>query len=136
MVAMTWTKLSDDSSDDCWTLSDAAFRLHVEGLVWSNRKSLDLHLPAEDVRRFAKRPEVVDELLAVGWWTENGDGYLIRHHGAYQRPREMVVRLQEVATTNGKKGGRPPREQAPRNLAANPSANRPVNPQGQARTGL
>ncbi len=29
---MTWTKLSDDFSDDCWTLSDQAFRLHTEGL--------------------------------------------------------------------------------------------------------
>ena len=132
---MTWAKLSDDFSDDCWTLSDAAFRLHVEGLVWSNRKLLDLHLPAEDVRRFAKCPEAVAELLAVGWWSEDGDGYVIRHHGTYQRPKEMVVRLQEVATKNGKKGGRPPREQAPRNPAANPAANPRVNPQGQARTG-
>jgi hypothetical protein len=31
---MTWTKLSDDFSDDCWELSDAAVRLHMEGLVW------------------------------------------------------------------------------------------------------
>lgn len=26
---MTWTKLSDDFSDDCWRLSDAAWRLHI-----------------------------------------------------------------------------------------------------------
>jgi hypothetical protein len=42
---MTWAKLSDDFTDDCWTLSDGAFRLHVEGLVWSNRKLLDLVIP-------------------------------------------------------------------------------------------
>ena len=36
---MTWTKLSDDFGDDCWELSDAAYRLHVEGLLWSNRNS-------------------------------------------------------------------------------------------------
>jgi hypothetical protein len=38
---MTWTKLSDDFSDDCWQLSDAAYRLHVDGLNWSNRKLLN-----------------------------------------------------------------------------------------------
>ncbi|MGC7224587.1 hypothetical protein RBA13_22790, partial [Mycobacteroides abscessus subsp. massiliense] len=42
---MTWTKLSDDYGDDCWRLSDAAFRTHTEGLCWSNRKLLDLVIP-------------------------------------------------------------------------------------------
>jgi hypothetical protein len=109
---MTWTKLSDDFTDDCWTLSDAAFRLHVEGLTWSNRKLLDLHLPADDVRRF-KRPEAVQELLDGGWWRRDGEHYVIQHHGAYQRPRAAVIAQQTANTENGKKGGRPrkpPRE--------------------------
>lgn len=128
---MTWSKLSDDFADDCWTLSDEAFRLHVEGLCWSNRKLLDLVVTAEDLRRFAKHPEAVAELVSCGWWSVEGDGYVIRHHGAYQRTREQVLHLQDVATRNGRKGGRPPREQATGNPAANPAAN----PQGQARTG-
>jgi hypothetical protein len=112
---MTWTKLSDDFGDDCWTLSDTAFRLHVEGLVWSNRKLLDLRIPKDDVRRFAKDPEAVVELVAAGWWSEDGDAYVIRHHGQYQRRREDVLKQQEANATNGRKGGRPrkpPREQA------------------------
>lgn len=111
---MTWTKLSDDFSDDCWTLSDAAFRLHTEALVWNGRKLLDCRLPKDDVRRFAKHPEVVDELLSCGWWTEAGDVYMIRHHAQYQRLREAVVAQQEANVKNGAKGGRPrnPREQA------------------------
>ncbi len=114
---MSWSKLSDDFSDDCWALSDAAFRLHVEGLIWSNRKLLDLHLPKADVRRFAKDPDAVAELLEVGWWSEDGDEYVIRHHAQYQRSREAVLKQQEANERNGRKGGRPrgkPREQAPR----------------------
>ncbi len=106
---MTWTKLSDDFSDDCWTLSDPAFRLHVEGLVWNNRKLLDLRLPIEDVRRF-KRPDAVQELLDGGWWRREGDAYVIQHHAAYQRARAAVIAQQTANAENGRKGGRPPRK--------------------------
>lgn len=114
---MTWTKLSDDYSDDCWELSDAAYRLHTEGLVWSNRKLLDCRLPKDDVRRWAKRPEAVDELVACGWWSVDGDAYVIVHHAVYQRTREAVLAQQGANQKNGQRGGRPkgpPRERPPR----------------------
>jgi hypothetical protein len=114
---MTWTKLSDDFSDDCWTLSDAAYRLHTEGLVWSNRKLLGGQLSKEELRRWAKRPEAADELVAAGWWEDEGDHYRIIHHARYQRPLEQVLKQQERNWKNGQSGGRPkgpPREQAPR----------------------
>ena len=110
---MTWTKLSDDFSDDCWRLSDEAFRLHVEGLLWSNRKLLDLRIPKADLRMFAKHPDAVPELLAVGWWADEGEDYFIRHHGVYQRASEAVVRQQSANRANGRLGGlstRPTRE--------------------------
>lgn len=105
---MTWTKLSDDFSDDCWSLSDKAFRLHTEALIWSNRKLLDCVIPEDDLRRFAKNPEAAPELLGIGWWTKTDDGfYIIRHHATYQRTREAVVNQQSVNQANGKRGGRP-----------------------------
>lgn len=104
---MTWSKLSDDFCDDCDTLSDAAFRLHVEGIVWSNRKLLDCRIPIDHLRRFAKATEAISELVATGWWQEDGDAYFIRHHATYQRTREAVIAQQEANRTNGKKGGRP-----------------------------
>jgi hypothetical protein len=116
-VRVTWTKLSDDFSDDCWRLSDAAFRLHVEGLVWANRKLVDLRLAKDDMVRWAKRPGAVDELLAAGWWRDSGDHYEIVHHGVYQRSREAILKQQEANQRNGAKGGRPkgpPRERPPR----------------------
>ncbi|QNE46916.1 hypothetical protein F1C58_08375 [Glaciihabitans sp. INWT7] len=121
---MTWTKLSDDFPDDCEVLSDAAFRLHVEGLVWSNRKLLNCRIPMGDMRRFAKHPEAVAELLRVGWWeTADGD-YVIAHHAVYQRDRDAVVRQQAANAKNGAKGGRtagPPRELPSRTAAPKPS---------------
>ena len=113
---MTWTKLSDDFSDDCWELSDAADRLHVDGLTWSNRKLLDCRLSKDpdEMRRWTKRPEAVEELLATGWWEDGGDHYQIRHHAIYQRSAEQVLKLQERNQKNGKNGGRPAREKPPR----------------------
>jgi hypothetical protein len=110
--AVSWTKISDDFSDDCWTLSDAAFRLHVEGLVWSNRKLLDNRVPVDDLRRFARTPDALEELLAVGWWTREGDVLVIRHHAGYQHTRDQVLKRQAANAANGRKGGRPktPRE--------------------------
>jgi hypothetical protein len=111
---MTWTKLSDDFSDDCDELTSDAFRLHVEGLIRSNRKLLDLRLGKSKIAKWVWNYEAaltaVKELLEIGWWTDEGDHYLIRHHGVYQRTREQVLRQQEVNQRNGKRGGRPPRE--------------------------
>ncbi len=111
---MTWSKLSDDYSDDAWTLTDAAFRLHTEGIVWSNRKLLDCIISKDDLRRFAKTPEALQELLDAGFWQDAGTCYVIRHHAQYQRSREAVLKQQEANRENGGKGGRPkgkPREQ-------------------------
>ncbi len=104
---MTWTRLSDDYPDDCWRLTDAACRLHTDGLVWSNRKLLDLRIPKDDLPRVSKRAEAVPELLDAGFWTDDGDCYVIRHHGLYQRTREQVIARQETSKRNGSRGGRP-----------------------------
>ncbi len=106
---MSWAKLSDDFADDCWGLSDAALRLHVEGLTWSARKLLDCRIPHDDLRRFAKCPEAVQELVDVGWWSDDGGHYVIRHHANYQRTREEVLKQQAANAANGKRGGRPRR---------------------------
>ena len=110
---MTWTRISDDFGEDCWTLSDQAFRLHVEGLGWSNAKLLDLRIPKDDLRRFAKHPEAAVELVGCGWWSDEADAYVIRHQGMYQRTREQVLAQQEANRKNGRRGGRPPRKARP-----------------------
>ena len=84
---MTWTKTGDEFADECWTLSDAAYRLHHEGLTWSNRKLLDGQLAKDDMGRWSHNPEAAAELVSVGWWEDHGGHYQIIHHIGYQRPR-------------------------------------------------
>lgn len=107
---MTWTKLSDDFADDCYQLGNDAFRLHIEGLLWSNRKLLDLRLDKEALPRWATNPEAAPELVALGWWSDEGDHYLIRHHATYQRTREQILKQQAANQRNGSLGGKAPRE--------------------------
>jgi hypothetical protein len=81
---MTWLKLSDDFGDDCArvALSDAAFRTHVEALLWSMRRENRGHLDDRDVRRFAETTNsfrAINELLAVGFWVQDGAGYRVLH---------------------------------------------------------
>ncbi len=59
---MTWAKLSDSFGDEVAGLSDAAFRTHVEALLWTMRRETDGHLAERDVRRFA---ETADPAAAV-----------------------------------------------------------------------
>jgi hypothetical protein len=123
---MTWTKLSDDFGEDCWTLSDAAFRLHVEALVWSNFKLLDGRITKDDLRRFAKNPDAADtvtELLDCGFWIDDGDAFVIVHHLPHQPTREQVIAFRQSRQQNGRKGGRPRKTKQPENLGAYQGAN-------------
>ena len=105
---MTWPRISDDYSDDCWKLSDAAFRLHTEALVWNARKLLDCNIPKSDLPRFATHPGAAGELVKVGFWSDYGDHYVILHHAGYQRTSAEAMAIQQRNRTNGAKGGRKP----------------------------
>lgn len=114
---MTFAKLSDDYADDCWELSDAAFRLHTEALVWQARKLLDCRLPKSDLRRLkCGDPAVAQELVDRGFWSEYGDSYVILHHSKYQRTRDSVVNQQTRNQLNGKKSAGRPRSGGAREI--------------------
>jgi hypothetical protein len=79
---MTWTRLGDDFTDrpDVIGLSDAAFRAHVEALVWSNQQTTDGRLPGgvRELRRILSIEDVaaaVTELTKAGLWEPAGDDY-------------------------------------------------------------
>jgi hypothetical protein len=106
---MTWTRLSDDFADDCWTLSSDAFRLHTELHVWSNRKLLDCRIPIDELPRASRCPDALPELVETGYVSCDGETIILRHHAMYQRTREQVIGQQEVNRKNGARGGRPPK---------------------------
>ena len=101
---MTWTKLGDEFGDECWTLTSDAFRLHTEGLCWSNRMLTDGQLAKDDLRRWARHPEAAEELVNVGWWKDCGQHYQIVHHIGYQRTREQVAKQSVANAKNRAKG--------------------------------
>jgi hypothetical protein len=87
---MTWTKVGDEFADECWELSNVAFRLHTEGLIWSNRKHLDGRLTKDEMPRWAKRPDAAGELVAIGFWEDRDDHFQIIHQGAQRTAAEWL----------------------------------------------
>lgn len=77
---MTWTKLGDEFADETSDLSSDAFRLHVEALIWSNKKLADLIVPKRKLPRLTAvdHPyDTAEELIVSGWWQDVGDSYYI-----------------------------------------------------------
>ena len=74
---MTWTRISDDFTDQpqVIALSDAAFRLHVEALVYSNRVNSDGLLTVAALSRLTRHDvsTLVSEMLGSGLWEAAGD---------------------------------------------------------------
>lgn len=80
---MTWLKLGEEFTRETRTLSDAAFRTHVEGLAWVLDRETGGALAERDVGRFAETEDpmaAVDELVDAGYWRRTGSGYVIEHH--------------------------------------------------------
>ena len=72
---MTWTKLGDEFGPESADLTNGEFRTHVEALVYSNWRLLDLFVPKSEVRRFGTSPtaaEDIDGLVGKGWWKDAG----------------------------------------------------------------
>ena len=96
---MTWTKLSDDFGVQCAALSDAAFRVHVEGLIWTMRRESGGYLTVRDVVRLSESPHAemaVVELVACGWWSVEGQGYQINHHMEHQPEPDVLARRRQL----------------------------------------
>lgn len=99
---MTWLKLSDSFGDECADaeLSDAAFRTHVEGLLWTMRRESGGRLTARDVKRFAETncPDVaVVELIRAGFWTETASGHAVVHHMDQQAEPKILAQRRKLA---------------------------------------
>jgi hypothetical protein len=77
---VTWTKLGDEFGPESGELTNGEFRTHVEALIYSNWRLLDLYVPKSEIRRFAGTADVgadVDGLVAKGWWADAGPNWYI-----------------------------------------------------------
>jgi hypothetical protein len=77
---MTWTRLGDEFGPETRDLTDAEFRLHVEALLWSNYRLLDLVIPKRDLKRFAETDDfdsAAKGLVAAGWWKDRGEEWYV-----------------------------------------------------------
>lgn len=97
MIAVTWTKLSDDFGDDAarYRLSDAEFRTHVEGLLWVNRRETDGIITDRDIKRFAESRDTetaVLGLLQKGLWARRGPDIEIIHHLEHQIEHAVLAK--------------------------------------------
>lgn len=84
---MTWVKTGTEFPDDALDaeLSDAAYRTHHEAITWLYKvERTDCYISAAALRRFAGSPHAelaVTELVNLGWWRVQQQGYEVVHHG-------------------------------------------------------
>lgn len=84
---MTWAKYGVEFYDQCADvgLSDAAVRTHSEALHYLYRtETADMRIRKHLVRRFAGSDQwevAARDLVAIGFWRDDGDAWLVEHHG-------------------------------------------------------
>jgi hypothetical protein len=93
---VTWLKLSDDTADRAGRarLSDAAFRTHVEGLIWAMRRENGGLLDDRDIRQACETADpaaAIAELVAAGWWEAAGGGRVQIVENMLDQPEPEVI---------------------------------------------
>ena len=92
-AAMTWIKLDDGfpTNPKILPLSDAAFRLYIEGLCYSGKYLTDGFLNEAIVRRLGDPTELVE----AGIWESIEGGFQILNYTEYQTPKAEVEKKRE-----------------------------------------
>lgn len=105
---MPWVNLDDEfpEHDKVDALSDAAFRLHVAGICYCNRRLTDGFIRTAKVPRLVPRFRRVtlDELLEAGMWIDHGGRFEIHDYLDWNRSRAEVEAERERKSKAGKKG--------------------------------
>lgn len=101
---MTWTRLDDNFADDpdLIEVSRSARLLHVEALIYGNRHGNDGRFRRSLVPRMTDADDwksLVDELLGVGIWEDDGDFITIDWTRWWQEPSAKISQRRE----NGRK---------------------------------
>lgn len=101
---MTYIKvLHTDVADERWlTAGSDAFALHVAATVWCDRQLTDGRIPKAIARRGALATIAPDEtaapieaLLEAGFWTDDGDAYVLVDYLEHAFPADQVKRTRD-----------------------------------------
>ena len=121
---MTWLTLSDDTTDDLWQRSDSAYRFYIDVNTWNMRKLYDGRIPKSEVARATKLggdltrarelSNASSELLKLGCMKDAGEHWQLLTVARDQRERAKILGQREANSSNGKRGGRP-RKDEPQN---------------------
>ena len=90
------------------TLSDAAFRLHVEAICWSARNLTDGAIQTDELLALTRTPRphrYAAELVRRGVWLETADGWRIHDYLDWQPSRSKVLQIRQERRKNGQVGG-------------------------------
>lgn len=118
---MVWGKFDDvyPQHRKVRPLTDAAFRLDVSGILWSNHHHTDGHIPVDElgVVSDVKQPSrAVADLIRRGRWhiaphdcptcPQRDDGYVIHDFLDYNPAAEHIRQVREARAKAGQIGGR------------------------------
>lgn len=84
-------------------LTDAAFRLHIEGLCWAHRSLTDGFVPQAVVRRLSDMAFAI-ELVDAGLWEAGEGGWWVHDYLAHQVARSEVEGLSNKRRVSGARG--------------------------------
>ncbi len=98
---MAWARLDDTLPvhPKVRALSDAAFRLYICAICWSNLHLTDGYVPSDQLRYLSdvRRPRLcVDQLVQAGLWEDAKDGWQIHDYLEYQPSAEKVQQEREA----------------------------------------
>jgi hypothetical protein len=104
---MTWFKVDDGlHSHPKWlAASPAARALWVTAGSWCAAQLTDGHVPRNILYLFGSRPGQAAELVRVGLWEENGDGWTFHDWPTYQPTATEVRQERERKASAGRLGG-------------------------------
>lgn len=105
---MTWVKVDDRMPEHpkVASLSDRAFRVHIEALCYCSGFLTDGEVTRTVVKQKRWPERAVGELVTAGLWEPSERGWVIHDYLSYQRSRQGATRTSEARAEAGSRGGR------------------------------
>lgn len=93
----TFVRIHDgyDEHPKVGPITDAAFRAHIEAILWSSRNDGNPHIP-KGLARKKWRPKVIDELVAARLFDDAGDSYEVHDYLDFNRSSDEIAAYREA----------------------------------------